>query len=395
MLQKSYSAGQAVMAAERIVPLDRARTFITLLVVLHHSVVNYTYFGNGDRMRWLGFDLVVLFNDSFFMACMFFVSGLFVRDSLARRGPANFLANRAWRLGVPFLISILVVTPIAYYPSFLRYRLPGTTDFNFFHFWWRMLTIGPWPSGSAWFLWVLLALGSIATLLWAAAPRAIEALGQRIDALRDRPMTAFVAFLVFSTLVYLPMHLIFGDSSWLEPGHYPLPIQTSRILLYAGYFFIGVGVGAASLRSGVLAENGALVMRWRVWLAFAFAFYGAILLLVYVHHNGLADFNSPPLWWRTAYGLAFAMFSAAMAFTVPAVFLRFARSSLWLLDTMRPSAYGIYLLHFIFLIWLQYIVFDPAFPAFVKFAIVFTGTLSMSWALTALLRKIPVVARTI
>ena len=89
---------------------------------------------------------------------------------------------------------------------------------------------------------------------------------------------------------------------------------------------------------------------------------GAILLLVYAHHNWLADFNSPPVWWQTAYGLAFAMFSAATTFTVPAVFLRFARSSFWLLDAMRPSAYGIYLLHFIFLIWLQYIVYDPAFP---------------------------------
>ena len=89
------------------------------------------------------------------------------------------------------------------------------------------------------------------------------------------------------------------------------------------------------------------------------------------------------------------MFSAAMTFTVPAVFLRFARSSFWLLDAVRPSAYGIYLLHFIFLIWLQYIVYDPAFPAFVKFAIVFSGTLSMSWALTVLLRRIPIVARTI
>ena len=395
MLRKPDSGGRTVMATERIVALDRARTFITLLVVLHHSVVNYTYFGNGDRMRWLGFDLIVLFNDSFFMACMFFISGLFVRDSLARRGPANFLANRAWRLGVPFTISIFVVTPIAYYPSFLRYHLPGTTDFNFFHFWWHTLTIGPWPSGSAWFLWVLLALGVIAVLLWAAAPWVIEALGHLIYARRDRPMTAFVAFLIFSIIVYLPMHLIFGDSSWLEPGHYPFPIQTSRILLYAGYFFIGVGVGAVSLRSGMLAENEALVMRWTVWLAFALAFYGAILLLVYAHHNWLADFNSPPLWWRTAYGLAFAMFSAAMTFTVATVFLRFARSSLRLLDAMRPSAYGIYLLHFIFLIWLQYIVYDPAFPAFVKFAIVFTGTLSMSWALTVLLRKIPVVARTI
>ena len=62
---------------------------------------------------------------------------------------------------------------------------------------------------------------------------------------------------------------------------------------------------------------------------------------------------------------------------------------------MRPPAYGIYLLHFIPLIWLQYVVYDPAFPAFVKFAIVFAGTLSISWALTVLLRKIPVVARTI
>jgi hypothetical protein len=318
------SRGQVVTAAERIVPLDRARTFITLLVVLHHSVLNYTYFGNGDRMRWLGFDLVVLFNDSFFMACMFFISGLFVCDSLARRGPVNFLASRARRLGVPFLISIFVVMPIAYYPTFLRYHPPGTTDFNFFHFWDHMMAIGPWPSGSAWFLWVLLVLGATVALLWTAAPRAIEALGQLIHTSRDRPMTAFAAFVTFTVAIYLPMRLIFGDSAWLVPGHYPLPIQTSRILLYAGYFFTGVGVGAAGLRTGMLADNGALARRRGVWLGFAFASYAAILLLVYAHHNWLADFNSPPLWWHTAYGLAFAMFSAAMTFTVPAIFLRAA-----------------------------------------------------------------------
>jgi surface polysaccharide O-acyltransferase-like enzyme len=395
MLQKPDKGGQTVRAAERIVALDRARTFITILVVLHHAVMNYTYFGNGDRMRWLGFDLVVLFNDSFFMACMFFISGLFVRDSLARRGPANFLASRARRLGAPFLISIFIAMPIAYYPSFLRYHPPGMADFNFFHFWRHMLTIGPWPSGSAWFLWALLALDAIAALLWALSPWEINALGRLIYALRDRLTIAFVAFLTFSVIVYLPMDLVFGDSSWLVPGHYPLPIQTSRILLYAGYFFAGVGVGATNLRTGMLAENGPLARRWKLWLAFAFASYVAMLLLVYAHHNWLADFNSPPLWWHTAYGLAFAAFSAAMTFTVPAVFLRFARSSLWLLDAMRPSAYGIYLLHFMFLIWLQYIAYDPPLPAFIKFSIVFAGTLSMSWTLTVLLRKIPLIARTI
>jgi hypothetical protein len=166
MLKQQDSTDTTVAVPARIVSLDRARTFITLLVLLHHSVVNYTHFGSGDRMRWLGFDLMVLFNDSFFMACMFLISGLFVCESLERRGAVNFLGNRAWRLGIPFLASIFMLMPIAYYPTFLRYHLPGTTDFNFFHFWGRIFTVGPWPSGPAGFLWVLLAFDSLAALRW-------------------------------------------------------------------------------------------------------------------------------------------------------------------------------------------------------------------------------------
>jgi peptidoglycan/LPS O-acetylase OafA/YrhL len=365
------------------------------LVVIHHSVVNFTYFGNGDRIRWLGFDLVVLFNDSFFMAFMFLISGLFVHDSLTRRGPADFLRDRAWRLGVPLLISVFVLIPVAYYASFLRYHLPGTTDFNFLHFWWHTMTIGPWPSGQSWFLWVLLAFDVIVAAIWSLAPKFLAAFGQSISALRNRPTTAFVAFLTVSVASYLPMHLGFGDASWFEPGHYPFPIQTSRILLYPAYFFTGVGIGVVSLRSGILAENGEIAKRWPVWLGFAFLFYGAILLLVYAHHNWITNFASPPLSWKAAYGLAFAMFSAAMAFTVPATSLRLAQSSLRLLDAMQPSAYGVYLLHYVFIIWLQYAVYDTSFPAAIKAAIVFVGTLSGSWTLTVLLRKIPLVARMI
>jgi surface polysaccharide O-acyltransferase-like enzyme len=395
MLRKPDESDQAQIAPARIVPLDRARTFVILLVLLHHSVINYTWFGHGDPMRWLGFDLVVLFNDSFFMAFMFFISGLFVRASLARKGSAVFLRDRAWRLGVPFLISVFVLMPIAYYPTFLRYHLPGTTDFNFLHFWWHTLTVGPWPSGPAWFLWVLLALDMMAAAVWAMAPGIIDALGRLIYAARNRPMLAFVVFLIVSIAAYLPMHLAFGDISWLEPGRFPLPIQTSRILLYPAYFFIGVGVGAVNLRAGLLAENGELARRWPVWLAFALVFYVAILVVVYAHHNWVADFDSPPLVWKLSYGLLFAAYSAAMAFAVTGVFLRFTGPGSGLLDAMQPSAYGIYLLHYIFIIWLQYAVYDYSFPAVVKFAIVFTGTLSLSWGLTLMLRRIPAVARMI
>src|SRR6202140_4676505 len=204
MLRKPEESDQAMMAPARIVPFDRARTFVILLVLLYHSVLNYTYFGHGDPMRWLGFDLVVLFIDGFFMAFMFLISGLFVRDSLARQGSAIFLRSRAWRLGVPYLVSVVVLMPIAYYPTFLRYHLPGTTDFTFLHFWWRTLTVGPWPSGPAWFLWVLLALDLIAAAVWSMAPRVIPALGQLIFAARKRPMTAFSIFMIVSITAYLP-----------------------------------------------------------------------------------------------------------------------------------------------------------------------------------------------
>src|ERR1700681_3763188 len=220
MLRAPDESDQAMVAPVRIVPLDRMRSFVILLVLLHHSVINYTWFGHGDPMRWLGFDLVVLFNDSFFMAFMFLISGLFVRDSLARKGAAIFLRDRAWRLGVPFLISVLVLMPIAYYPTFLRYHLPDTTDLHFLHFWWHTITIGPWPSGPAWFLWVLLALDAMAAALWAIALGIIGALGRLVYAARNRPMLAFGVFVIVSIASYLPMHLAFGDISWRGRGRF-------------------------------------------------------------------------------------------------------------------------------------------------------------------------------
>ena len=395
MLRKVGESDQATTMKGRIVALDRARTFITLLVVIHHSAVNFTHFGNGDRMRWLGFDLVVLFNDSFFMAFMFLVSGLFVHDSLARHGAGGYLRRRAWRLGIPLLVSIFVLIPIAYYASFLRYHLPGTTDFNYFHYWGRMITTGPWPSGQSWFLWVLLVFDVIAAAIWMTAPKILGAFGRLIGALRSRPAIAFAAFVVVSVVSYLPLHLWFGDGAWFEPGHYPFPIQTSRILLYPAYFFTGVGIGVIGLRVGILAEDGEVERRWATWLSLAVLFFGLILLLVFAHHNWIENFASPALWWRAAYGTVFAMFSAAMAFTVLATSLRLSRASLWLLDAMQPQAYGIFLFHYMFIIWMQYFVYDPAWPAGVKAAMVFAVTLGGSWLLTVLLRKIPLVARTI
>ena len=120
MTSISHSAAPAQVRAApkakaRNAALDRGRTFITMLVLIHHSVIAYTYFGHTDRDAFLGFDCVVMFNDSFFMAAMFFLSGLFVWPSLPRKETGWFLRDRGWRLGLPFVVCALLLMPLAYY----------------------------------------------------------------------------------------------------------------------------------------------------------------------------------------------------------------------------------------------------------------------------------------
>ena len=83
----------APKAKTRNPSLDRARTFLTLVVLLHHAVIPYTYFGHTDPKSFFGFDMIVLATDSFFMAMFFFLSGLFVWPGIARKGPLNYLSR--------------------------------------------------------------------------------------------------------------------------------------------------------------------------------------------------------------------------------------------------------------------------------------------------------------
>src|SRR5260221_8817032 len=125
--------GAVPKAKSRNLALDRARTFLTLVVLLHHAVIPYSYFGHTDPKSWIGFDIIVLATDSFFMAMLFFLSGLFVWPGIARKGPLNHLSDRLLRLGLPFVICALTVIPIAYYAISLRQH----PEISFASFWWK------------------------------------------------------------------------------------------------------------------------------------------------------------------------------------------------------------------------------------------------------------------
>lgn len=394
MAAVSYPAAGGVapqaVAHSRNLALDRARTFLTILVLIHHAVIPYTYFGHTDGKFWLGFDAVVLATDSFFMAMFFLLSGLFLWPSLnSRPAPGAFARDRLLRLGLPFAIAAVTVIPIAYYALDLR-QSPQT---GFADFWWTMITAGPWPSGPLWFLWVLLIFNIVGAALHRLAPNVLQPLNRLSQRGYRQPLVFFLAVFGITALAYVPLRLYYGPTYWFEFG--PFSVQASRVPLYAAYFFIGAAIGAAHSERGILGADGQLAKQWRGFALAALAPYGLLWGLIYIKREILGNPPQLPQWYEAFYGLFFAAFSAAIVFAILAFFLRFKRAGGSILDPMQHDAYGIFLVHYAYMLWLQYWLFDFDLPAIVKALIVFVLGLALSWATTAALRKIPGAARVV
>ncbi|WP_407160592.1 acyltransferase family protein [Bradyrhizobium sp. STM 3557] len=364
--------------------LDHARTFLTLVVVLHHSVIPYTYFGHTDPKSFLGFDGIVLATDSFFMAMFFFLSGLFVWPGLAHKAPHVFFRDRLVRLGLPFAIAALTIIPLAYYAIELRANPQAT----FAAFWWKTVTVGPWPSGPVWFLWVLLLFDLSASVAFQISPTLLDPLNRLSLRGYDKPVNFFYALVAVTAVVYIPLRVYYGPNNWFEFG--PFSVQTNRLLLYAAYFYFGAGIGAANFERGVLGAEGQLSQRGMgPWIVAMIVPYALLWVLITIKREVLGNPPTQPDWYETAYGLFFVMFSAATMFAILAYFLNQRRSEFSVLDRMQADAYGIFLVHYPVVLWIQYWLFDINVPAIVKATVAFVGTTIISWGITWALRQIP------
>jgi hypothetical protein len=376
-------AQAAPRAKARNAALDRARTFLTLVVLIHHAVIPYTYFGHTDPTSWIGFDMIVLATDSFFMAMFFFLSGLFAWSGIARKGPLNYLSDRVLRLGVPFVICAFTVIPIAYYAISLRQH----PEVGFASFWWKTITVGPWPSGPIWFLWVLFGFDLIACLLYRLSPNLLDPINRLSLRGRLRPAEFFAVMLAVTAAFYIPGRVHYGAGSWFEFG--PFSVQHGRVLLYATYFFFGAGIGVQLLDRGLLAADGRMAKVTWEWMLLTLVPYCALWGLIYVKREILGNPVVLPSWYEGIYGFFFAAFSVAIMFLILACFLRFKHSGRSFLDSMQADAYGMFLVHYPIVLWLQYWLYDFGLPAIIKATMAFVLTVALSWAATAVLRKIP------
>ncbi|HYI11239.1 MAG TPA: acyltransferase family protein, partial [Thermoanaerobaculia bacterium] len=215
-------------------------------------------------------------------------------------------------------------------------------------------------------------------------------LGRLAGRLGNRPIAFLGAVVALSALVYLPMAAAFGPIDWVSAG--PFFVQVSRILHYAAYFFIGIAIGVFGLDCGLLAAEGKLARRWPLWIG---ASLGAFVLAVVTFLIVLSTYakGGPGPILGTFGNLTFVLSCAATSFACLSAFSRFATRPNRVGDSLSANAYGIYLFHYVCVSWLQLALLDAPLSGAGKGSLVFLGALLLSWTLSALLGRIPVIGR--
>lgn len=384
--------------------LDNLRAYVILLVLAFHSSLAYLKFLPAhpfafdsppfqwrafpiiDSQRSLGLELFCAWQDVFLMSLFFFLSGLFVWSSLNRKGVPAFVADRMRRLGLPFALAVALLMPIAQYPTYLQ----TAGDPGFAAYLRHFLALPLWPSGPMWFLWLLLSADLVAAGVHRITPRWGEWLARLSRTAGVRPVQYFIWLLVASALAYVPLALAFTAEAWRQFG--PFAFQLSRPLHYGLYFFAGAGLGAYGIERGLFAPEGALHKHWTTWLGLAigsFALWLGATALV-VKAQGAASIGL-----QVIADLSFVAACLCNCFGVLALAIRFAAKRRPWLDDLKLNSYGMYLVHYAFVIWLQYALLPAGLPALAKAAIVFAGTVALSWGTTAAFRHLRPVAATL
>jgi peptidoglycan/LPS O-acetylase OafA/YrhL len=363
---------------ERGIAVDYLRAFMIVLVVFLHAALAYTSFSTYDETRWVDssapvvdasrwplLDWFVLYYDTFFMPLLFLISGLFIVSSLERKGSRSFFISRLQRLGIPFVFAASLLAPLAFLPSYLmatpRPQAPYLVTF---------FTSDGWPVGPPWFLWVLLLFNGIVALVFRIAPNALSRLEQ----------PAALVILLVVIVSFLPLSLVGSHFWWISLG--PFDAQPIRLGLYLACFLLGTALGTGQ--------------RWRElgWPKYWGAWFvvGVFACFVYMGTVG-KTFQLPALASQVLLGVTYAVSGTGASLGFLGAFRRFARNPRPVLDHLSANAYGIYVIHYAAVLWIQFALLSVSWPAWIKFGIAFIGGLALSWAVSTLIRQIPAVRR--
>ncbi|HNS21005.1 MAG TPA: acyltransferase family protein [Sedimentisphaerales bacterium] len=381
-------ASHTTAAGSRLAFIDNLRTVIIVLVIMVH--LSCTYGGEGswyykegrpDPLSGIVLTLHNGINQSFFMGCLFLVSGYFTPASLDRKGPRRFLIDRLLRLGIPMLFYDLVIHP------FMIYWLArnGMIDLGSFRNWaanyYTTFHIG---RGPLWFVEALL-LFSIVYIIWRLIRRTATPASAGASA---TPRGVYLAVLAASLGIVSFLVRLWKPVGWsYEPLNFQFPFFPQYIVMFI--------LGIVAYRRQWLTQLPTTVGRLSLILAAVFAFVLSPLMVILGGgaQGDISRFLGGPHWQA----LAMALWEQSLGVLLTVGLLVLFRERLnrynRLSEAASASSYAVYVIHAPVLLVFTLMVPDIHLYPLLKFALATVILVPLCFGLAAVIRKFPGVRR--
>jgi glucan biosynthesis protein C len=368
---------------KRLYFIDNLRWVMIMLVVSMHAAV--TYSGHGGwyvteparlgMAQEITFVTYQVFLQSFFMGFLFFLAGYFVPGAFDRKGAGRFLADRAYRLGLPALFFIFVIQPVTcYYVAGLWDKRQG-----FFGAYGRYILHGRFLSGSGplWFC-VALLFFSCVYAFWRAFIRRNAGPVKPGAFPRSGVIAGFVGIIALATfLVRVPWP---NGTSFYN-------MQFCYFSQYIAFFIAGT---LAYRHSWLSTLSAAFSRRW----GYAGLFGGLAFWLLLIAFGG-ADKTTVPYdggwhWQSLGMGILESLAGTGISLGLLGMFREKHNEQGRMATFFSANAFAVYVFHTPILIAITLGMGGLHWMPLIKFALATGACLVASFALCALIfRRIP------
>jgi peptidoglycan/LPS O-acetylase OafA/YrhL len=342
--------------------IDNLRWSMIFLVISMHAADTYSPFGSWyfvDRRplpHWevLAFGAWQTYLQSFFMGLLFFTAGYFVPASFDKKGPAKFLRDRAFRLGLPVVFYMFVLGPVTEY--FIAHSWTSTRPTSFPAEWIKHIRNGEFlqENGPLWFCLALLMFSAV-YVIWPVS----------LQKLRISPAGFALAMAVSSYLVRLTHPHSFLN---MNLGDFP-----QYILMFSA--------GVVSAREQFLEKIDAATAKWwALTLPFGFALWLTIAIL-----------GQGQPWRLAAFCLWEAFTCVAISIGLIVLFRERWNTQGRLEKILSDNAFSVYVFHPPIVIFAARLLHGLEWDSILKFAMLTAIGILASYTLSAVVfRRIPI-----
>lgn len=358
--------------------IDNIKLLLTILVVLHHTVIAYNssegwYYNEQTSFSEarIPMTMFVSINQSFFMGFFFMLSAYFITSSYSRKGAWQFIKDRLVRLGIPVLFYSFIISPFI---GYLVYYFTKNPQINYFEY---LSKYDSWIDlGVTWFIAALLLF----TLVYVAIRKVFDFSIKTSLAVPNSRNILF--FAVGLGIISFLIRIIFPVGWVLQPvgfqlGHFPQ---------YISLFLIGI-LAAKNNWLEQLSDKTSRKLKISAYLCILFfpVFYFIVFQL-----------NTPSSWLSGGFhwqALLYAIWEQWIGISIVTVLLikgkRKWNFSSKLLNQLVRSSFAVYIFHPVVIVAntlaLRNWNVDPA----IKLLIAAPFTVVMSFLLGIIILMIP------